>query len=493
MKLSLPGGRALDFHRETDGSYALSVLPARSVDPTVTFDQYLQMFYSGLQYPLMMPTQTIKGHKEDIGVGFASYTAGAYKSNGIVFACMLARMMAFSEMRFQFRRFNRNRVPSDLFGTPELAILEHPWPNATTGDLLARAVQDADLAGNFYAVRDGGQIKRLRPDWVTIIVGSPTDPTIELGDLEAEVIGYLYHPGGYGAGKKPVPLLVEQVCHFAPIPDPMAAFRGMSWIQPILREVMADSAATTHKLQFFNNGATVNCVVTLKDAMDEQKFKNWIDIFEQGHKGVMNAYKTVYLTGGATMTAVGADFKQMDFKITQGAGETRIAAAAGIPPIIVGLSEGLAAGTYNNYGQAMRRFADMTCRPLWRNLCGSMATLINVPGNSELWYDDRDIAFLREDAKDAAAIQGQRASSIMTLVNAGYKPDAVIDAVTADDLSRLSGQHTGLFSVQLHPPQDKTPEPAVDTPVPSETEPVAPVDLKPKNGKAQPTPIPAAK
>src|SRR5713226_9725900 len=222
--------------------------PVRAVDPTITFDNYLQMFYSGLQYPLMMPNLTIKGHHEDIGVGFASYTAGAYKSNGIVFACMLLRMMVFSEMRFQFRKFNKNRVPSDLWGNQELAILEHPWPNATTGDLVARASQDVDLAGNFYAVRERNTIKRLRPDWVTIIVGSLDDPRIELGDMEAEVIGYLYHPGGYGSGKAPVPLQVSQVAHFAPIPDPVASFRGMSWLQPILREVMADSAATTHKL-----------------------------------------------------------------------------------------------------------------------------------------------------------------------------------------------------------------------------------------------------
>jgi phage portal protein BeeE len=53
--------------------------------------------------------------------------------------------------------------------------------------------------------------------------------------------------------------------------------------------------------------------------------------------------------------------------VTQGAGETRIAAAAGVPPVIVGLSEGLQAATYSNYSQARRRFADGTMRPLWRN------------------------------------------------------------------------------------------------------------------------------
>ena len=114
------------------------------------------------------------------------------------------------------------------------------------------------------------------------------------------------------------------------------------------------------------------------------------------------AYKTMYLAGGADVTIVGSDLKQLDFKLTQGAGETRIAAAAGVPPIIVGLSEGLQAATYSNYGQARRRFSDLTMRPLWGNVVGSLATIVPVPGGAELWYDDRDIPFLAEDRKDEA-------------------------------------------------------------------------------------------
>ena len=36
-------------------------------------------------------------------------------------------------------------------------------------------------------------------------------------------------------------------------------------------------------------------------------------------------------------------------------------------------------------------------RPLWRNVAGSLATVVNIPAGSVLWYDDRDIAFLQED------------------------------------------------------------------------------------------------
>jgi hypothetical protein len=30
------------------------------------------------------------------------------------------------------------------------------------------------------------------------------------------------------------------VAHWSPIPDPLANFRGMSWLTPVLREIDAD-------------------------------------------------------------------------------------------------------------------------------------------------------------------------------------------------------------------------------------------------------------
>lgn len=405
-----------------------------------------ELRYMGLN-PNVSIQQTLTGKAESIENSFAGYVRGAYKSNGVIFACMLARLLQFTEARFMFRRIVEGR-PQDLFSNNSLRILQTPWPGATTGDLLGRAIQDADLSGNFYCTIRNGALRRMRPDWVSIILGSTSDPQVTADDLDCEVIGYLFHPGGR-YDRKPVPLLVDDVAHFAPIPDPEAHYRGMSWLTPIRREIMADGAATTHKLKFFENGATVNMVVSLDPTIKKEQFESWVKLFEEKHAGVANAYRTLYLGGGAEAKPVGSELRQIEFKATQGAGETRIAAAAGVPPVIVGLSEGLQAATYSNYGQARRRFADLTMRPLWRNFAGSMARLIKSPRNAELWYDDRDIAALQEDMKDEAEIQSIQATAIKSLVDAGFAADAVVAAVTSGDLSRL--QHTGLFSVQLQP------------------------------------------
>lgn len=424
----------------------------RSADfPPISLDDWAQMFsFNGNAYGIGNGlTTTLSGDHESVEASFAGYVQAGYKQNGVVFACMLVRLLLFSEARFQFQQL-RNGRPGDLFGTAELGILENPWPNGTTGDLMTRAIQDADLAGNFYAYRESKtRLRRMRPDWVSIVLGSMSDPDVQAGDLDAEAIGYIYHPGGHGSGRPPVALLREQVAHFAPIPDPIATFRGMSWLTPILRELMADGAATSHKLKFFENAATSNMVVSLNPEIKLEAFEAFVEKMDEQHRGAVNAYKTLYLAGGADAKVVGSNFQQIDFKVTQGAGETRIAAAAGVPPIIVGLSEGLAASSYSNYAQARRRFSDGTMRPLWRMMADSMAPIVNVPSGARLTYDDRDIAFLQEDQKDLADIQVIESTAIHLLIAAGYEPDSVIKAVSGNDLTLLT--HTGLFSVQLQP------------------------------------------
>jgi len=407
------------------------------------------MTWLGQQYLLGLNT-SMTGNREEVPPGSTGLASYAFGGNAVVFACMAVRMRVFTEARFAFQRMRGGR-PGDLWSSPALNLLEHPWPNGTTGDLLARNLVYADLFGNSFTYRAApDRLQVLRPDWVTILSGVPDDSESNGWDLGAEVLGYIYQPGGRGSGKEPRFLLPESVAHFAPVPDPLAPWRGQSWLSPVLREIKADTAATSHKLAFFEQAATPNLKVKADPTLTPEKFKEWVALFRQGHEGAANAYKTLFLGGGADAEVIGANLRQMDFKQTQGAGETRIAAAAGVPPVLVGLSEGLQAATYSNYGQARRAFGDEWARPTWRNFAGSMQSIIPTPTDSRLWYDDNDVPFLQEDQADAAEILGKNAATIKQLVDAGFRPDSVVTAVHADDITLL--QHTNLFSVQLQPP-----------------------------------------
>jgi phage portal protein BeeE len=447
----------------------LTDAPARSYG----WDDYgFATLANGQLYPLLDLTMP-GGREEEIESNFRSYVSRGFKGNGIVFSIMRDRMALFSQARFKYQ----NLTDETLFGKPSLDILEHPWPNATTGDLLARAISDADAAGNHYATRrrtrTSDRIKRMRPDWVTMVFGTD-DPDVSSDDLDAEFLGIIYYPGGeYHPSGKPEYLQRSEIAHFAPIPDPLAHGRGMSWLTPIVREIMGDSAASTHKLRFFENGATPQMIVKRTDAPSKEAFKEWREIIEAGHTGTANAYKTLYLTAGADATVVGKDMQQLEFKATQGAGETRIAAAGGIHPVVAGLSEGMQGASLNagNFATARRLVADKTLWWLWGNYCGSMETLVPPPSGARLWVDASGIPFLREDRKDAAEIQSIKATTIRTLTDGGWEPASVLKFVDSENASDL--EWSGLVSVQLQEPgttpstaptNGKTPMPPQEAP-----------------------------
>jgi phage portal protein BeeE len=407
-----------------------------------------QMYYYGATGGAGIQETYDKKEQPKHSGDFEGMVQGGYRRNGVVFACQMARMRIFTEARFQFQTMRRGR-PAELFGTAQLARLENPWPNGTTGELLARMLQDVDLAGNWFGRKTGplasaNRLERLRPDWMAIVLGSNRDL------LTAELAGYIYYPDGPESKTRPVILAAEEVAHWSPIPDPLASYRGMSWLTPVLRDIAGDSAATDHKLAFWEHAATPNLVFKMDPNLSEDAFKKFKAMVESNHAGALNSWKNLYIGGAADVTVAGSNFKDMDLRQVQGAGETRIAAAAGVPPIIAGLSEGLNAATYSNYAQARRAFADLTLRPLWRSAAAALAPLVDVPAGARLWYDDRDIAFLHDDRADAAQAQATQAGTISTLVNAGFEPESVKAAVDAEDFSLL--KHSGLMSVQLLPP-----------------------------------------
>jgi hypothetical protein len=416
--------------------------------------------YTGGPYPLML-NQTLTGKEEKPDPSYPGLVGWAYQTNAVVYACEQARVQLFSEASFEWESYDGRR-----FTDAALAILEKPWPNAVTSDLLMGMLLDADLGTDSFTVRLDGTLARLRPDWTTVV--TDLDPWVP----GSRIVGYAYQPGGPGGGKPPIMFLREQVAHFKTSPDPLSPHRGMSWLTPVIREIAADIGMTEHKRAFLVNGATPNLIISLDPAISKAAFDQWVASFNGQHVGVQNAYKPMFMGGGAKAESVGSDFAQLTFKEVQGAGETRIAAAAGVPPVIVGLSEGLQAATYSNYSQARRRFADGTMRPLWRNACGSLQTILNAPGGAELTIDDSDIAFLQDDMKDRAEILKTNAGAVGQLVRDGFTPESAITAVVSGDLAKLT--HTGLYSVQLQPPMPEGPEPETEPPADEEAEPEEP-------------------
>lgn len=429
------------------------VITPEAVERNLTLDGLHEiMTFAGHQYPLTgLNTLYGRGEYEEIGSGLPNYMRAVMQSPP-AFGAQLVRSLVLSQARFQFQRFAKSN--DRYFTSSALALLDAPWPKGTTGELISKMEWHEGLAGNAFVYRNDDR-RRLyvpRPDWVTIVHGSEFDAEHPQWQLDSEVLGYLYHPGGTASTVKPWYILPDRMAHWSPLPDPLSPERGMSWLTPVIREIESDTAATKHKTQYFVNGATPNLVVNGIPATNPDEFNSWVDAIEEGHTGVKNAYKTLYLTSGADATVVGANIKDLDYKALQGASETRISVASRVLAPILGISEGLAGSSLNagNYGQSRRNFADIWMYPTLVSLVGALSQIIDVPSDARLWHDTDDMPFLREDAKDAAEIEQIKSATIRQLVDGGYEPDSVVAAVQAQNMDLLV--HTGKLSVQLQTP-----------------------------------------
>lgn len=390
--------------------------------------------------------------------------AAALRACPPAFAAQMVRALVLSQARFTFRKRGSSAKPGKTFGGRSLSVLERPWPNGTTGQLLTTMEWHAGLAGNAYVTsRSRGRLRVLRPDWVAIVYGSQQEPEDAAMALDGELIGYAYANGGLvapgngtltGTANRVWTLLPDEVAHYtaAGLTDPEGGGIGMSWLTPALKDIQSDRAASDFKTMFWKNGATPNLVVKGIPAVNQKQFDEIVDMLESNHTGIRNAYKTLYLTAGADATVVGSNFQQMDLKALTALGETRISSLSRVPASLLGISEGLAGSSLNagNFDSARRVFADTWVSPTLQDYAASLASLVEVPNDAELWPDTADMPILRDDSKAAAEIEQMKQASIVAYVNAGFEPTSAVAAVAAGDVSLL--KHSGLLSVQVQPP-----------------------------------------
>lgn len=382
---------------------------------------------------------------------FADYATNGYGGNAVVFTAIDRRMSVFTEARFKYRALSDKR----LFGDPSLGRLETPWPDGSTGDLLARIEQDSSLAGNGYIRDAGSQLERLRPDWVTLVSELVEDP---YGYQLRRVVGVVYDPVG-DADRDTEFYPIEQIAHIAPHPDPVANFRGISWLTPIIREITGDLRMAEYRESYFSNAAQPNLVIKYEQKLSPDRVERLTNRIRERHTGPRGAFSTLVLDEGADLTIAGSDMVGAAFNALQAATETRILMAAGVPAIVAGAREGLQASQIGEYQQALRAFADLKMRPLWRGACAALSKLVVVPDGAELWFDVSDVSALQQGEKDSADTSFQQVQAITQLVMQGFTPESAVRAVVAGDMSLL--EHTGAQSVQVQAGTGTPPTPPV--------------------------------
>lgn len=364
----------------------------------------------------------------------AAWAQKAYANSGVVFAAMLVRMLVFSEAAFKLQA----KDDKHLYTNQSLGLLQEPWPDGTEGELLARKIQDADWAGNAYTWAPPGEnrLVRLRPDWTTIV----SELVSVQGGYYRNKVGYWWEPPKSVLDQgKGFFVPAAEVAHWAPLPDPAADFRGMSWLTPVMREIQGDDGLTQYKIKYLENNASPNVLIRYAQKLHPATIDSIRERMQARYGGVSNAFKTLVLDQGADLTIVGNSLSQMDFANVAAAGEQRILAASGVPGVLVGLEPLRGAG--RGYQESIAKFANMTMRPLWRSACGALSKFADDPavrgGGSRLWFDTADIAMLQDGEMEKGQSALVRAQALLALVQAGFSHESAVAAIDSMDLTQL--------------------------------------------------------
>jgi hypothetical protein len=369
---------------------------------------------------------------------WAAWAQSAHGSSAVVFAAQYVRMSLFAEAVLQYQA----KDDKHLFGNTSLVKVEQPFgPGSTTQQLLARMEQDAGWAGNSFTWDAPGEdrLVRLRPDWTTII--SELVPVGGGGQYRRKV-GYWWEPprGVMGQGRG-FYIPAAEVVHWAPLPDPQADFRGMSWLTPVVRDVQGDDGMTQYKIKYLANAASPNMLIRYTQKLAPGTVDAIRERMAARYAGPQNAFKTLVLDQGADATVIGNSFSQMDFTNVMQAGTERILAASQVPAVLVGLEPLRGAG--RGYQESMQKFANLWARPQWRSVCGALEQILDVPGGNRLWFDTGDIAALQDGEMERGQTALVKAQALLALVQAGYTHESAVAAVDAMDLSQLQAGGMG--------------------------------------------------
>lgn len=381
----------------------------------------------------------------------AAYAAEIHSRHPIVSAAVAARSFPLSQIRFRYREPGS----LDLVDDRALNVLNVRPAGMTRPAFLSTLQLHDSYAGNAYVYRrSNGGLAILDPDRVTVVMGvdgplmydnegKPLPPN----PLDIEVLGYIYRPVD---GTPARYLLADEVAHWYSEPDPVAWWRGQSWVTSALGEVAADNQSRQYVRSYYEHGATPNIIVTFDATLSSDQVREYGQMVEETNGGAENAGRTMVLGGGAHPHIVGGDLSKLGLSDSRAGHDTRIALRSRVPAPILQISEGLGGSALNagNYSASRRMWVDGWFAPTADGLCEALAHLVASPGR-ELTYDPSQVLLMQEDRKDEADIQQTKAQAIRALVEAGYDADSVVAAITSGDMAKL--RHSGLFSVQLQP------------------------------------------
>lgn len=413
---------------------------------------------------------------------FMSLVSEGYRRNAVAYACIrtLATAIAEAPCRIYNAKTDAEQPAHDV-----RILLERPNPFMSEYEFWELVVTHLAVGGRspwFKEMSNGGGILNLwplRPDRVTPLLGdlSKGEPLLRAWAYKLDTKTYELRP--------------DQVLFFN-LPDPGdetgGLVGGLGPLQVLSREVDTDNEATAFTFSLLRNAAIPGTVISTKAKLQKDDAQRLKENFRARY-GEMHRGEPAVIDAESTVTVLSHSMRDLEFPDLRSVSESRIAAAIGVPAILVGLKVGLDRSTFSNMQEARRYFAETTCADWWRRL----ADQINLDlGDPSLGVVGANLV-ARFDTDDVTALQAAQTEKAQKILD-GLKAGAVlIDdyrvAIGLDPLPGGKGQvflrSTLITEVRLED-AGVPPEPTPKPPAPNQGNPPVPPEPAPEptaNGK----------
>jgi HK97 family phage portal protein len=240
--------------------------------------------------------------------------------------------------------------------------------------------------------------------------------------------GYVYT----GPEGEQVPLEPDEVIRLRK-PDPLDIYRGMSAVQTILADLDANRFSAEWNRNFFLNSAEPGGIIEVDKRLDDDEFDQLRDRWAEQHRGVGAAHRVALIEQGMKWVDRKITQRDMQFVELRAAGRDVIREAFGMPKFVLGDVEDVNRASARESSVFFNQYLVVPrLERIKSTLNAHLLPLYKRTGQGLEFDYDSPVPPDRESDNEELTAQTEGA---LNLVNAGYDPKAVLEAVGLKDMN----------------------------------------------------------
>ncbi len=381
------------------------------------------------------------------------------ETNGLLFSIVNRTSTALASVEWHlYKQTSNPSVTTDrveVFNHAALDLLRKPNPFMSRYQVFESVQQHIDLVGEGYLVL--ATSKRLGiPLEIWPVMPSRMEP---VPSSDSFLAGWLYT----GPSGEQIPLMNDEVIQIK-MPHPRDPYRGLAPVQAMLTELDSYRYSVEWNRNFFLNSARPDGFIKVDKHLGDDEWNELVDRWNEQHKGVQRAHRVGVLEESEWIPNQ-MSMLDMQFVELQTQSRDRLLESFGLSGSMIGVVEDVNRANAEASKAMFAEYLTVSRADRWKDQFFSRLLPMYGETANGLEFDyDSPVPM---DVELDNATRTSKSMAALNLVNAGYDPDDVLDAV---DLPAM--RYVG------KPTQTVPPAGMPDTASPDAPEPVSPGNLR---------------